>query len=357
VIARAIILPRCRSAGSSERSRFRTLRAASSLRTVWYMRCVAVASLAFVVVPLAVAFDDLRPRTVAELPGLVHGEQVAVGSRAIGWIASHQCPIRLLDLRTHRTHTIKDCSYAEYAYLTVARGRLVWVRYGGGNTELAGGVMTATVNDRTPRGVASFDFIGCEVGAYCRPAEIATDGVSVVFSLPNEVRKLAGTRSLRLFKNGGGAAFGPLAIGGGLLAVARYPSQPGPARIELRGFPSGALKRVIDAPEVPSAVSSTLLAASDTRRIDLYDTNTGRHIAHARGNGNGDDIQVILLGRRAIFATSNRLQALDADTRRVTTLVHAAHPITNVQLAFTSEGARVAWTEETARGTAVRELR
>ena len=86
--------------------------------------------------------------------------------------------------------------------------------------------------------------------------------------------------------------------------------------------------------------------------VERFNTNTGRHIAHARGDGN-----VILLGRRAIFAANNRLQALDADTRRVTTLVHVAHPITNVQLAFTSEGARIAWTEETARRTAVRELR
>ena len=316
------------------------------------MRCLAVASLAFVVVPLAVTSADLRPRTVAELPGFVNDEEVAVGSRGIGWIANHQCPIRLLDLRTHRTHTIKDCSdvFGEYAFLTVARRRLAWVRWWAGNTELAGSVMTATLNDRTPRRVASFDFLGCEE-VECGPPEIATDGVSVVFSLPNEVRKLAGARSVRLFKNRGGGGFGVLALGGGLLAVAR------PSRIELRGFPSGALKRVIDAPEWPSAVSSTLLAASGTSRIDLYDTNTGRHIAHARANANGNVIPVILLGRRAIFAANNRLQALDADTRRVTTLVHAAHPITNLQLALTRQGPRVAWTEETARRTAVRELR
>src|SRR5205085_577493 len=179
-------------------------------------------------------------------------------------------------------------------------------------------------------------------------------GVSVVIAMRDEVRKLAGTRSVRLFKNGGGGTFGALAIGGGLLAVAHEPYEPGPPRIELRGFPSGGRRRVIDAPEVPTslAVSSTLLAASGTRRIDLYDTNTGHHIAHARGDGN-----VILLGRRAIFAANNRLQALDADTRRVTTLVHAAHPITNLQLALTRQGPRVAWTEETARRTAVRELR
>jgi hypothetical protein len=50
------------------------------------MRCLAVASLAFVVVPLAVAFADLRPRTVAELPGSVSNQEVAIGSRGIGWL-------------------------------------------------------------------------------------------------------------------------------------------------------------------------------------------------------------------------------------------------------------------------------
>lgn len=96
---------------------------------------------------------------------------------------------------------------------------------------------------------------------------------------------------------------------------------------------------------------------------DATATATGgrrRAIQHEHGPSHRSrpgDGNVILPGRRAIFAANNRLQALDADTRRVTTLVHVAHPITNVQLAFTSEGARIAWTEETARRTAVRELR
>lgn len=328
----------------------------------------AVASLALIIVPLALAAADPRPLTVAQLPPMV---DAAVGSRGIAWLTPGSgCPgqggsLRLLDLKEHRTETIENCHAvlvppepagnridALLVSVTVVGDRVVWARYFGGNTEVDGSVLTATVNDRTPRRVASFGFDNCTDVA-CDAPSIATDGVSVVFALRDEVRKLAGTRSRRLF-GGSGDPFGALAIGGGLVAVAHQPLQGNaPTQIELHDFRSGALRRVINAPHAPRflAVSSTLLATSSGDSIDLYDTKTGRHLAHARGG------PPILLDRRAIFGIKNRLQALDADTRRVTTLVHDAYPIGRVALIPASEGARVEWIEYTPRKTVVRALR